>query len=175
MTKERKRPAVPAPRGDGAAPAPRTPVSWFVELQRSPTLTIMSGLGVIMGLLVIAGALPPYFVIPAAALLAVVGAGEVRPIIAERRLARTGRVAPGVVTRLDPVKPIRKHPLEAKWTVAYRYDVDGRAHRGASRPLPWPVLKDLEVGDAIAIHVDRANAERSTWIAGGHSAADRGG
>jgi len=138
-------------------------------------LTIMSSLALIMALLVIAGILPPYFVIPAAALIAVVGTGEVRPILAERRLARTGRVVPGVVTRLDPMKRIRKHPLEAKWTVSYRYDLDGRAHRGASRALPWQVLEDLEAGDEIAIHVDPANAERSAWIAGGQSAAGRGG
>lgn len=144
----------------------RAPASWWVELQRSPMLTIMSFGGILMVVLVVVGFLPVYFLVPGALLVAVVANNEVRPILVERRLAAIGTVTAGVVTRLEPLKKIRKHPLEAKWTVAYRYDADGNAHRGHSRPLPWQVLDGLKVGDAIAVHVDPGRREVSVWIAG---------
>lgn len=129
-------------------------------------LTILSSGGILMILLAVVGSLPPVFLVPGALLIVVVANNEVRPILAERRLAAAGRVLPGVVATLEPMKRIRRHPLEAKWTVGYRYQVDGVAQRGRSRPLPWQVLDGLEVGEAIAVHVDPERPERSAWIAG---------
>lgn len=129
-------------------------------------LTILSSGGILMVLLAVVGFLPPYFLVPGALLVAVVATNEVRPILAERRLAAKGRVLPGVVAILEPMKKIRKHPLEAKWTVEYRYDADGATRSGRSRPLPWQVLEGLDGGDAIAVHVDPDRPDVSVWIAG---------
>jgi len=146
---------------------PQAPASWLVELQRSPMLTILSSGGILMLLLVVIGFLPTYFLVPGTLLVAVVANNEARPILAERRLAAIGQVLPAVVTKLEPMKKIRKHPLEAKWTVAYRYSVAGAAERGRSRALPWQVLDGLEVGDEIAIRVHPERPDVSVWIAGG--------
>ncbi len=122
--------------------------------------------GILMAFLVAAAIFPPYFLIPAAGLIALVGNNEVRPILAERRVARAGHVVPGLVTKLEPTRRIRKHPLESTWTVAYRYMADGVGRDGRTRALPWQALDGLEGGDEIAVHVDPERPERSAWIAG---------
>ncbi|MEK6721117.1 MAG: DUF3592 domain-containing protein [Chloroflexota bacterium] len=126
----------------------------------------MSAFGVVLTALVVAAILPAYFAIPGMALIAVVGITEVRPIFVERRLARTGQVVAGAVTALEPMKKIRKHPLEAKWIVAYRYVVAGTSHRGRSRALPYGVIEGIGVGDVLAITVDPDHPQASVWIAG---------
>ena len=152
---------------DGEPPEAHQPASWMVEFQRSPPLTILFSLAVIMIMLVVTRILPVEFLIPAALLLAVVGNGEIRPILAERRIAQVGRVVPATVTKLEPMKRIKKHPFETNWTMEYRYDDSGRTHRGRTRPLPWQVLSALDTGHAIAIHVHPEDPERSVWIGGG--------
>ena len=129
-------------------------------------LTIMSAFGMVLTALVVAAILPAYFVIPGMALIAVVGITEVRPIFVEQRLARSGQVVAGAVTALEPMKKIRKHPLEAKWIVVYRYVVAGRSHDGRSRALPYGVIEGIGVGDVLAITVDPDHAQSSVWIAG---------
>lgn len=129
-------------------------------------LTILSAFGVAMTVLVATAILPVYFLIPAVSLVTVVGMTEVRPILTERRLARTGLAAAGVVTALEPMKKIRRHPLEAKWVVAYRYTVGETSYQGRSRALPYGVIDGIGVGDALAITVDTDRPQVSVWIAG---------
>ncbi len=158
---------VPGTSTERRARPPAEPAPWVREFKRSPTLTLLTGYGAILIVLVAVGVLPVDFLVPGVALLAVVGYGEIRPILAERRLARVGRVVPGVVTAMTPRRRIRKHKHEATWTMDYRFSFEGRTMDGRTRGLPYAVVHGIEVGDPLPIHVDPDRPERNAWIGGG--------
>ena len=85
---------------------------------------------------------------------------SVRKILAEMNLLRTGSVTEGKIIEFhsDPAITINgRHPAFFE----YRYEAEGKTHKGRSPDLPLRLMERWNRGDAIRVVYDAREPSRS--------------